>query len=95
METKNTCFVRTNKVADCKFVKYCLDRRHMACFHANRNMSDTERPRKIGRDVYCYPYAYDECDCGGYEPDMNPIKLFFLKIKITIKKYFNNDRLQK
>ena len=22
----------------------------------------------IGRGIYVYPYAYEQCDCNGYEP---------------------------
>jgi hypothetical protein len=31
----------------------------MHCNHPNANPS--------GRGKYCYPVAYDTCDCGGYE----------------------------
>jgi hypothetical protein len=27
----------------------------------------------IGRGQYVYPFAYDECDCEGYEPNKTTI----------------------
>jgi hypothetical protein len=63
----NTCFARTNGISDCKHVKHCSERHHMACFHPNKKMHDRTANQDAGRGVYCYP-LYDVCDCGGYEP---------------------------
>ena len=28
----------------------------------------------IGRGLYVYPFAYDDCDCGGYERSQNNVR---------------------
>lgn len=74
--TQNTCFS-----GDCKWRKQGSDRVH--CSHPNaikyRSITETcscgRKPNEIkggcgkciGRGSYVYPWAYEACDCGGYE----------------------------
>lgn len=82
MEQK-TCFGRFNDQPPCIFVKHCPSRKHMACFHPNKKMNERTDTKDAGRGVYCYP-LYDDCDCGGYEPE----KVNLLKKVIN---FFKNE----
>lgn len=59
------------KCTKCKFKKQYLD--HVACSHKNRNRICTHL--YIGRGVYIYPEAYDDCDCNGFEEEKE-VRLF-------------------
>jgi hypothetical protein len=50
------------KCSKCKFQKQYID--HVGCSHKNRNMTCTKQ--YIGRGVYIYPEAYNDCDCNGF-----------------------------
>lgn len=61
------------KCTKCKFKKQYID--HVACSHKNKNMTCTKQ--YIGRGVYIYPGAYDDCDCNGFEWHENK-NIFFI-----------------
>jgi len=65
------------KCTKCKFKKQYLDR--VACSHKNKNMTCTKE--YIGRGVYIYPGAYDDCDCNGFEKDKDLTLFIYNNIK--------------
>ena len=73
---KNTCFsgnckwIKQGKCVYCSHpnaIEYVELKAPCACCSRKPNENKNGCGACIGRGLYVYPFAYEQCDCGGYE----------------------------